>query len=148
MGKAVLSAVAISLFVCSVTSRVVNSNDGPRSLLECFDQKVEDSQQGYKLAQSIQDRCFNMFFHQGIHKNMTLDEVSYLQSLFRKVISETVVRRSNRRPKRFAKMLEVFPKRIRREVRDPMSNWAKYSAAVRRLKFDMVKQFKFSFFCL
>ncbi|XP_076114738.1 tyrosinase-like protein 1 [Mytilus galloprovincialis] len=131
MCKAVIPAVAILL---TLYMTVVSGNYLPKTLLECFDHKVENSLEGVVLAQDLQKHCLDMFLHPTIKKNMTTDEVNYLQSIFRKIISES---NHGGRVKRRTQLLEVFPKRIRREVRDPMSNWPKYSAAVRRLKFDM-----------
>lgn len=147
MCKAILSAVAILLVIHVKT---VDGTFIPKTLLECFNHKVENSKEGKHSAQKLQKHCLDMFLHSEVHRNMTTDEVNYLQSLFRQIISESSKGNHARRVKRYTKLLEVFPKRVRREVRDPLSNWAKYSAAVRRLKFDMVSLHTYSciFYCL
>lgn len=141
MCKAILSAVAILLVI---HVRTVEGTVIPKTLLECFDHKVENSKEGQHLAQKLQKHCLDMFLHSEVQRNMTTDQVNYLQSLFRQIISESSKGNHARRVKRYTKLLEVFPKRVRREVRDPLSNWAKYSAAVRRLKFDMVSLYTYS----
>lgn len=141
MCKAILSAVAILLVI---HVRIVEGTVIPKTLLECFDHKVENSKEGQHLAQKLQKHCLDMFLHSEVQRNMTTDQVNYLQSLFRQIISESSKGNHARRVKRYTKLLEVFPKRVRREVRDPLSNWAKYSAAVRRLKFDMVSLYTYS----
>lgn len=144
MCKAILSAVAILLVI---HVRTVEGTVIPKTLLECFDHKVENSKEGQHLAQKLQKHCLDMFLHSEIQRNMTTNQVNYLQSLFRQIISESSKGNHARRVKRYTKLLEVFPKRVRREVRDPLSNWAKYSAAVRRLKFDMVSLYFIACIC-
>ena len=112
----------------------------PTSFAECVDVTIQPNAPQH-LIQSIQNRCLDRFISvdhtHNWASNFTMDEQNYIKSLFRKVISDaSQMKNVHNRRKR---AIHVFPRRVRREVRDPpYKNWLNYANNVKRLKYDTV----------
>jgi hypothetical protein len=112
----------------------------PTSFSECVDITSHPNAPQH-LIQSIQNQCLDRFISvdhtHNWSSNFTMDEQNYIKSLFRKVISDaSQMKNVHSRRKR---AVHVFPRRVRREVRDlPYKNWQNYANNVKRLKYDTV----------
>ena len=105
----------------------------PQSYSECVEYVINPADPKY-VIQTIQSRCLEGFISNDHTYNWTEkfdnDEINYIRSLFRKVISEISDRDGD----------DLFPWRYRREVRDlPYSHWDNYVRNVQRLKNQKVK---------